>query len=273
VRSVGEVFSIPISEIYCDDDFNCRGYVAPIDVADLARDIKARGLDQPITVQPYNVGEFKWRIVCGHRRFKATVLNQATEINAIIRYDLDPVKAMVVNLTENLKRKNLNIVQEARALDRLKQEGYTPSAVAELIGQSKSWVNIRFKLLNLHSDIQKEAAAGLLTQDQINYVAGLTSLDAQFDAVKKFKTTKYNSERSKLPRGYTQDGPKKKIKRQRTKEEMFKMLEHMVPIFGETLASRAIAWCSGEVTDFEFFTDLRIVAEEEGITYFPPSEL
>ena len=47
-----EVVDIPLTEIDADENFNCRGKIAPIDVVDLAKDITERGLIQPVSVAP-----------------------------------------------------------------------------------------------------------------------------------------------------------------------------------------------------------------------------
>ena len=72
------VHDIPMSDIYCDNDFNCRGYIPPHDVITLAKSILANKLQQPIVIQPWDQIPGKlWRIVSGHRRYTAHVLNDA----------------------------------------------------------------------------------------------------------------------------------------------------------------------------------------------------
>jgi len=46
-----KVFDIPIDQIDADEAFNCRGVISPIDVASLAKDIEAEGL-QPRCCDP-----------------------------------------------------------------------------------------------------------------------------------------------------------------------------------------------------------------------------
>ena len=49
-----QVYNVPVDKIFLDTEFNCRKFINPMDCDGLARDIKAQGLSQPITVQPYN---------------------------------------------------------------------------------------------------------------------------------------------------------------------------------------------------------------------------
>ena len=67
-----QTIMIPLKEVYSDNDFNCRGPIAPIDVAELAQDIQMNGLQFPITVQPAEDVEN-----AGYHRFASTRRNLA----------------------------------------------------------------------------------------------------------------------------------------------------------------------------------------------------
>src|SRR5262245_14130389 len=102
---------VPMDQIFSDDDFNCRGRIAPIDVIDLAKSIEEVGLQQPIVVQPYKHPlnpKILYRIMAGHRRFMAFRVNKSDKIPAFIREGLTDFEARLLNLTENLKRQDLN---------------------------------------------------------------------------------------------------------------------------------------------------------------------
>ena len=96
--------------------------------------VELKGLDFPVVVQPIAdmVGEkpagFDYRLVAGHRRFKAveTFLKWPC-IPSMIRPGLSDHEARMLNFVENLERKDLNILEEARALGRLYPEGVQPA--------------------------------------------------------------------------------------------------------------------------------------------------
>ena len=77
---------------------------------ELAISIKEHGVIQPIIVR--NIGN-KYEIIAGERRYKASALAGLTKIPAIVR-NLDDKESSKVALLENLQRKNLNPVEEAR---------------------------------------------------------------------------------------------------------------------------------------------------------------
>lgn len=162
------IYDLPMKEIYADLTFNCRGHIDPASCAELAKDIKNKGLVQPVMVQPYDkVPGKKFRIVMGHRRHMAHQINHAETIRAIVKEGLSDLDARVLNICENIQRQDLNILQEAMSIDSLRRGGWNELQTADKIGMSRGWVQVRFMLLDLPIEIQHEAAAGLIPQSAI----------------------------------------------------------------------------------------------------------
>jgi ParB family chromosome partitioning protein len=221
IESQTKIFDVPMVDIYPDESFNCRGKIVPADVIDLARSIDKIGLQQAIVIQPFDdVPGKKYRIVSGHRRFMAYRLNKAVTIPATIKEGLDEMQARLFNLEENIKRKDLNILQEALAIQHFVRAGWTQEDVSRETNQSRGWVQARFSLLRLPEEIQQEAAAGFLTQEQIKQLSTLKSKDMQYEAVKKIKDAKLRGDKGKI-----RAAPKKAVnpltKKVRDKEEIF----------------------------------------------------
>ena len=265
------VIRLPLSQIFSDPTFNCRGEaIAPIDVQDLVRDIEAHGLQQPIVVQPYEYRDCKYRIVAGHRRFTAFKVMKREDIPCFINTELSESQALVLNLTENLHRKNLNILQEAMALERLKMAGMSVADVAEELGKSATWVNVRYMLLELPEPIRKTAAAGVINQQQIREIHKLPDVQKQIEAAKKIKSAKAKGE--KPPR----INPKSKSKRNilkpkiRDRDDIFWMQDHIREAVGNNIGTRALAWAAGEISDFELFQDVQEIAAQEEKAYVIP---
>ena len=82
---------------------------------ELAVSIKEHGVIQPIIVR--NIGN-KYEIIAGERRYKASALAGLTKIPAIVR-NLDDKESSKVALLENLQRKNLNPIEEARTYQKI----------------------------------------------------------------------------------------------------------------------------------------------------------
>ena len=269
-----EVKHIPLEKIYVDNAFNCRGAIMPIDVMDLVKDIKANDLQFPIAVQPCSeVTEglpegYEYRIIAGHRRFIAFRVLQRLTIPAMVKSGLSELQARLVNFNENLQRKDLDILQEAKAIEKLKFYGMRQDEIATELGMSRSWVQCRFHLLELPEDIQQEAAAGFLNQYQIKQLYGLGSAEEQFEAVKKVKIARLNGDKS-IDIGKTPIQSPYKKKRQ-SKTAVGIMIGHLGDTVGYGLHTRALAWANGEINSAELFFDIKMFADANGKSYTIP---
>lgn len=267
-----KVFDIPLVEIFSDDEFNCRGKIAPIDVVDLAKSIEDVGLQSPITVQPYDKKPpFKFRIIAGHRRFTAFKILDRDKIPAMISENLTDLQAKTFNLVENLKRQDLNPLQEAKALIVYKKAGWVQEDVAKAIGMSRGWVQVRYMLLDLPEPIQKEAAAGFLNQDQIRQIYSLDNEAQQYEAVKIIKERRERGDHSKI--NLKKPKVKPLEKRERKAEEMFLLQERIQSALGNNIGTRLLGWAAGVVSDFEIHRDLKEYAESIGKRYDIPREV
>lgn len=270
------VFDIELNRIWSDEDFNCRGIIVPLDVVDLVKDIERNGLQFPIAVQPINDVDnrddgdspFDFRIVAGHRRFQVFKILKKESIPAMIKVGLSEVQARLLNLGENLKRKALNILQEAKAIERLRNLGLNRRQVGEELGVSTAWVQVRFNLLDLPTVIQEEAAAGILNQYQIKELYSLTAEEEQFEAVKRIKNARLRGEKG-VSVGKTPEQSPFKKKRQ-PKNVVQGMIDHLAANVGFGLHTRTLAWANGEINSAELFFDIRRYAEDQGIDYKIP---
>ncbi len=256
-----KVYEIPLADIFCDNDFNCRGPIAPVDVIDLARSISEQGLQSPIVVQPWLHAPFKYRIVSGHRRYNAFRVNQTKTIPSIIKEGLTELGARQLNLEENLKRKDLNLLQESSALRPFMKAGWTEQDMASRFNQSRGWVQARVALLSLPEEIQQEAAAGFLSQEHVKQLKSIKSRDDQFEAVKKIKASKLAGERKKIRAAPKKQNPL--AKRLRSREEIFTMMEMFMDVIGPDFYSRCMSWAAGEISDFELMRDFRDLARDK----------
>lgn len=284
------VIFVPIDDVFSDDEFNCRGVIPMIEVADLAQDIQKNGLQFPIAVQPADDVEKsipdgkKYRIVAGHRRCKAWMVlragwqpgdpaagnvpcgteNPFDKIPCMIKTGLNEIQARILNLGENLKRKDLNIMQEAIAIQHLRDAGVPRDHVAEELGMSSGWVQTRYYLLDLPEEIQQECAAGLINQAQIKQLYTLRNdPEKQFEAVRKIKDAKVRGEKV----GHV--GKRKKqsteIKKERKRVEIFQMIEILAKAVGYGLYTRTLSWASGQITTEDLFTDVRRYCEDHDL--------
>jgi ParB family chromosome partitioning protein len=132
------------------------------EISDLAASIDTYGLLEPILVRPQ--GGF-FEIVAGHRRFLACKSLRWSKIPCVIQ-DLSDEEAYEASLSENIQRKSLNPIEEARAFKRYTSEfGWgSISKLAQKIGKSQEYVSNRIRLLNLPDEIVAKVISREISQ-------------------------------------------------------------------------------------------------------------
>ena len=91
--------------------FNPRKTFSEEALNELAASIKEQGVLQPIVVRPK--GKNKYEIVCGERRYRASVIAGLKNIPVIVR-ELSDDEAMDIAITENLQRKDVDVGRGCR---------------------------------------------------------------------------------------------------------------------------------------------------------------
>ena len=127
----------------------------------LAESIKQNGLLQPVTVRKN--GD-KYELIAGERRYRASLLNGASDIEAIIMESSDEESANLA-LIENLQREDLNAIEQAMAMRRImSSEGLTQNELAKRLGYRQSTVANKLRLLKLPEYIKQAISHGTITE-------------------------------------------------------------------------------------------------------------
>ncbi len=267
-----EMQLLKIDDIDVDDEFNCRGKLMPIDVESLAKDIEANGLHQPVVVMPYNESERaakgkQYKLLAGFRRTYAHIILKRVDILAVVKQWMDGIECRILNLSENLKRKDLNILQEALALKALKDAGVPRDQVAERVGMSSSWVQSRWAVLDLPDDVQKIAAAGLINQYHMKKLAGMRK-----EPEKLYATVREIKQRLEKSQNIDDIIKRKPVppaeRRKRTTHEIEAMRDMLLGVLGSNPYSRAMAWVAGGLSDIELYDTVKGMFPE-----FKPKDL
>lgn len=123
---------------------------------DLAASFKAQGVLQPILLRPTNSG---YELVAGERRFRAAKLAGFELIPAVIR-EMTDEEAQDAQLAENIHRKNLTQIEEAKKIQRDLDRLGSIEAVLAKHQKSRPWLSKIFSLLSL-----PEQAKRLMTEN------------------------------------------------------------------------------------------------------------
>ncbi len=127
---------------------------------ELADSIRVQGIIQPIIARC--LAEENYEIIAGERRWRAAQIAGLDRVPVIVR-NISDQAAMAFALIENIQREDLNIVEEALALQRLLAEcNLTHEAVAEAVGKSRASVTNMLRLLKLNGDVRVWLESGQL---------------------------------------------------------------------------------------------------------------
>lgn len=175
-----------VVQLYLDDiipnRFQPREIFDEKALKELAVSIKEHGVIQPIIVRNVNG---KYEIIAGERRYKASALAGMTKIPAIIR-NLDDKESSKVALLENLQRKNLNPIEEARTYQKILEiDQMTQEELAKTMGKSQSAVANKIRLLSLPDEVQSALLKEQISERHARSLLNITDPKKQKDMLKK----------------------------------------------------------------------------------------
>ncbi|MBK9617391.1 MAG: ParB/RepB/Spo0J family partition protein [Uliginosibacterium sp.] len=125
---------------------------------ELAASIRTQGVMQPIIVR--SVGEDRYEIIAGERRWRAAQLAELAEVPVIIR-EIPDEAALAMSLIENIQRENLNPLEEALGIHRLIEEfDMTHQQAADAVGRSRPATSNLLRLLHLPEPVRELLMAG-----------------------------------------------------------------------------------------------------------------
>ena len=154
---------------------------------ELAVSIKEHGVIQPIIVRRVNG---KYEIIAGERRYKASALAGQTKIPAIIR-DLDDKESSKVALLENLQRKNLSPIEEARTCQKILEiDQLTQEDLAKTLGKSQSAIANKLRLLSLPDDVQEALLKEQISERHARALLNVPDIKGQKELLKKIINNK-----------------------------------------------------------------------------------
>jgi ParB family chromosome partitioning protein len=142
---------------------------------ELAISIKENGIIQPVIVS--NLGNGKYELIAGERRWKAAQLAGIPEIPAIIR-DCSENERLEIALVENIQREDLNPIEEALAYKEiLERLSITQDELAQKIGKNRSSITNTLRLLKLPEYIKEMLISGALTEGHARAILALEDID------------------------------------------------------------------------------------------------
>ena len=180
-RVLGSVAMLPV-EVIEANPFQPRTVFEEEPMMELVQSIKELGIIQPITVR--KLGNDKFQIISGERRFRASQIAGITEVPAYIRVAND--QAMLeMALVENIQRRNLDPIEIAISYQRLIEEcSLTQEGLSQRVGKKRATVSNYLRLLKLPPEVQMALRESKIT---MGHARALLAFENENDLLQAFR--------------------------------------------------------------------------------------
>jgi len=126
---------------------------------ELATSIRQHGVLQPLLVSEAAAGRYV--LITGERRWRAARRAGLATVPAVIRERIEDNQQLELALVENLQRKDLTPLEEARAFEHLRTSlGLSQQEIAGRVGMDRSTVANALRLLKLPAEVQEMVERG-----------------------------------------------------------------------------------------------------------------
>lgn len=190
-----QLLSIRLDAIVPDPGQPRRSY-SEDGLQELSESIRQDGVIQPIEVTEVSPGQYM--IVHGERRWRAALMAELETIPAVVRrLDYDAITRLVRQLVENIQREDLNDVDRAAGLLRLREimqdeldgkadqesdpadsspwaKTITWAKVGKRLGYSRQRIHQLIRLLDLPETIKEDVRVGKLSERETRVYQGLS---------------------------------------------------------------------------------------------------
>jgi len=160
-----------------------RKNFAESELEDLSNSIREKGILQPILVRPVKGVSDTYEIVAGERRWRAAQRAKLHDVPVVVR-EMEDGEALELAIVENVKRADLNAIEEAAAYQELMSRfKYTQEQIAQEVGKSRSHVANTVRLLKLPDSVQAMLRDGKLTAGHARTLIGAPDAEARAKAI------------------------------------------------------------------------------------------
>lgn len=185
-----EATIIPISSI-SPSDSNPRQAFDPEALAELAEDIRRRGLLQPLLVRDLGGAGGGYELIAGERRFRAAKKAGLEEVPVLVR-EFSDQEVLEGQLMENLLREDLHPLEVAQALSELHtKHGLSTEDLAKRMGKSIRTIQADMQLAKLQGKARELCQEGKLEKSTALLVARIPDAKLQAKAASEITTPKY----------------------------------------------------------------------------------
>lgn len=197
-----ELLNVPINQCF-PSETNPRKHFPEAYINELAESIRRAGIINPAIIRKayaraedvqraraagckkpaFGPGEEAYEIVAGECRYKASIVAGKDTLKSIVR-DVPDGEVIEFQIIENLRRKDLEPLEEAHGYKQLMDMGKSQEEIAERIGgMSVSYISSRIKLCSLVADGKEILSNEWISAGHAILIARLPDGEAQISAL------------------------------------------------------------------------------------------
>lgn len=177
-----EITTIKLSQIR-PDSLQPRKIFQDAQIDDLAESIKKYGLLQPILVKKQ---DDRYIIIAGERRYRACKKLGLEYVEVIIK---DDENAMLISLIENIQRENLTALEEAVAIQNIKDKyKCTHEELSKLLGKTRVYITNKLRILNADEYTKKLLSDNNITEGHARALLGQRDVKKRQELARKILT-------------------------------------------------------------------------------------
>jgi ParB family transcriptional regulator, chromosome partitioning protein len=144
---------------------------------ELAQSIRQYGVLQPVILQ--EIGNEKYAIIAGERRWRACKIANMQTLPAIIKSPKEQRDSDAVALIENLQRQNLSITEEASYYASfIEKYDYTQDQLSQIIGKSRSHIANLLRINTLPESIKGYLEQQKISMGHAKIIAGRSNVES-----------------------------------------------------------------------------------------------
>lgn len=178
---------ISIEEIV-PNRFQPRQIFGEKELNELADSIKEHGIIQPLIVRP--LGD-KYEIIAGERRYKAASIAGLYNVPVIV-LEKDDNESAELAIIENIQRKDLTPIEEAKSYQKLLNRGLTQEEIAKKLGIAQPTVANKLRLLSLPDEVQEALLNTRISERHARALLKLENVSDQLNLLNRIINEKLN---------------------------------------------------------------------------------
>lgn len=150
---------------------------------ELTASIREHGILQPLVVQ--ELGNGNYQLVAGERRLRASLKAGLKTVPVIIKEIKNEDDLLEIALIENIQRKDLNVIEEAEAYNKLIEKfHYTQEEAAQKVGKKRSTITNILRLLQLPDYVKQDLHENKLTEGHARVLLRLVDNPVELQTIR-----------------------------------------------------------------------------------------